>query len=92
MDKPFDVATKQLVKMLKQHLRITVKHLPKPTIGNVYRETNIDRCNRDISKFESTVEKSIEKFVYTRKEKLELEFERLEKLSAVIISKINLLK
>jgi hypothetical protein len=92
MDKPFDIAAKQLVRILKQHLITTVKHLPKPELGSVYRETNIDHCNRDISKFESTVEKSIEKFVYPRKEKLELEFERLEKLSAEIPSKINLLK
>jgi len=92
MDKPFDIAAKQLVRMLKQHLITTVKHLPKSTIVNVYRETNIDHCNRDISKYESTVEKSIEKFVYTRKEKLEAEFERLEKLAAELTTKINLLK
>ena len=92
MDKPFDIATKQLVRVLKQHLITTVKHLPKSPLGNEYREATIDRCNRDISKFESTVEKSIDKFVYTRKEKLELEFERLEKLAAELTTKINLLK
>lgn len=92
MDKPFDIAATQLVRVLKQHLITTVKHLPKSKIVNEYREINIHLCNKDISKFESTVEKSIEKFVYTRKEKLELEFERLEKLSGEITSKINLLK
>ena len=92
MDKPFDIAAMQLVRVLKQHLISTVKHLPKSQLVNEYREATIYRCNKDISKFESTVEKAIEKFVYTRKEKLELEFERLEKLSAEITSKINLLK
>ena len=92
MDKPFDIAAKQLVRVLKQHLISTEKQLPKSQLVNEYRDVNIHLCNKDISKFESTVEKSIEKFVYTRKEKLELEFERLEKLSAEITSKIDLLK
>ena len=55
MDKPFDIAAKQLVRVLKQHLISTEKQLPKSQLVNEYRDVNINLCNKEISKFELTV-------------------------------------